>query len=116
MGRETNIGAALGIGELDERITVRSFTVATNDYGEETLTWGDLATTWAKVEYLNAGNGEEVSSGQPTVFQTIAFTVRYRSDVTEKMRISYRGEEHDILNISEIGRKHFTQIETQRRK
>ena len=111
-----NIGARLQIGQLDERITLRQYADATNDYAEPVTTWSDLATVWTRVEYLNKGNAENVESGQPTVFQTVAFTIRHRTDVDEKMRVMYGSDEHDILSISTIGRKQFLKIETQVRK
>lgn len=104
------------VGTLDRQVVLRDYTESTNDYGEETISWSDLATVWARVEYPKTGTDERESAAQPTAFQTIYFTIRYRSDVEPKMRIQYGSDELDIIAVSEIGRRAFTVIEAQKRQ
>ncbi len=104
------------VGAMDRQIVLRQYTATTNDYGEETLSWSDLATVWAKVDYPVTGTDERQSSAQPTAFQTVVFTIRYRTDVEPKMRVEYGSDELDIIAVSEIGRRAFTVIEAQKRQ
>ena len=111
-----NITSRVKIGMLDERVTLRSYVATLNDYGEQTLAWSDLATVWARVEYPATGSNENVAAAQPTAFQTLFFTVRYRSDVEAKMRLTYGSDELDIIAVEVIGRKQHLKIEAQKRQ
>lgn len=111
-----NITSRVKIGAMDERVTLRQYVETLNDYGEQTLTWSNLATVWAAVEYPKTGSEERVSSAQPTAFQTLFFRIRYRSDVEPKMRVQYGSDELDIISVSVIGRKQHLMIEAEKRQ
>jgi head-tail adaptor len=42
-------------GELTERVTLQSRSVAKDAYGQDTITWTDVATVWARVCAPSAG-------------------------------------------------------------
>jgi SPP1 family predicted phage head-tail adaptor len=76
-------------GKLDERITWQSFTVSPDSLGEPIKTWGNVATNptvWANVQSRAAG--ERYISGGEQVMAAVSHTVRirYRTDLTVKMR------------------------------
>jgi len=99
---------AVYIGDMDRRIVIRNYTEAQDGYGDVKLTFGTLATVWAKVEYSalkEAGIGEK-----ETAVYRVDFTIRYRSDLDEAMQISYDSKTFDIENISEVGRKEYQVI------
>lgn len=80
-------------GTLRERVTIQSFTAVQDDYGEPIETWGNIATNptvWANVG--SRASGERFISGGEQVQATVSHTVRirYRSDVTVKMRLIWR--------------------------
>jgi SPP1 family predicted phage head-tail adaptor len=80
------------------------------------LTWRDLATVWAGVEYSKTGSDESMAAERETSFRRVAFLIRFRADVEEKMIVVYRGEQYDIEAIGEDGRKGFLILQTERKK
>ena len=96
-------------GFLDRRVTIQQFTSSSNEFGEVIETWTDLATVWANVRELR---GEErVESARLTAVVDTYFTIRYRTDVEPKMRLSYEGELFDIIEVLELPRREGLQIE-----
>lgn len=87
----------LDIGQLDRRVTIRQYTETENDRGEVIDTWSNLATVFAGLSYST--NTEKVEGEKETVFGTVDFLIRYRSDVDEKMKIRFDGEDYDIKSI-----------------
>lgn len=80
-------------GTLRERVTIQAATVSQDSYGEPIETWANLAsvpTVWANVGSRAAG--ERFISGGEQVQAEITHTVRirYRTDVTVKMRLIWR--------------------------
>lgn len=80
-------------GTLRERVTIQQATTVQDSYGEPIETWVNLAsnpTVWANVS--SRASGERFISGGEQVMATVSHTVRlrYRSDVTVKMRLIWR--------------------------
>lgn len=80
-------------GTLRERVTIQSYTTAQNSNGEPIKTWANLATNptvWANVG--SRASGERFISGGEQIQATVSHTVRirYRDDVTVKMRLIWR--------------------------
>lgn len=101
-------------GELDRRITIQTYSVSQSTSGEETKTFSTLATVWAKVEMTKGSEGFEAD--QLTAQAMTKFTIRYRTDVTEIMKILYGTVYYDIISIAEgVGRHVETIIIGQRK-
>lgn len=102
-------------GELDRRIVIQQYSATKETDGSETYTWSTLATTWAKVEYFNTPTmtSEQYEADRNTATSKVQFTIRYRTDVTKKMRVSYGLQYFDILAINEVDRKVFLQLQTE---
>lgn len=90
-------------GKLDRRITIERRSEAIDDYGAITETWTPLRTIFAeKVEsrstdfFRNQGEATDRSA---------VFRVRWTDDLTTADRVSYDGDQFDILEITEIGRR-----------
>jgi len=80
-------------GTLRERVTIQAATVSQDTYGEPIETWGNLATNptvWASVG--SRASGERFISGGEQLMANVSHTVRirYRTDVTVKMRLQWR--------------------------
>ena len=80
-------------GTLRERVTIQAATVSQDSYGEPIETWANLATNptvWASVG--SRASGERFISGGEQIQATVSHTVtiRYRTDVTVKMRLQWR--------------------------
>lgn len=104
------------IGKLDQRITFERLTPKDDGIGGQTVTWLPLLSVprvWANVA---AKAGREAMVGdRMTASASYVFTVRYRADVTEKDRIIWGGQAHNIRTVMrQSGRDQYLKIETER--
>ncbi len=90
-------------GDLDRLITIEQPTESVDAYGAPTQTWATLAQVWAQVKPVRGS--EYFAAQQMNARVDAVFRVRYRTDLTTKMRISYNSETYDIQGIIEIGRR-----------
>lgn len=97
-------------GQIDRRITIERNTPGRDAVGAETESWTTLATVWAEVR---PAAGREFFDAQQVVAEAkVVFRIRYRSDVTAKMRVSYAGNLYDIHSVAELGRQEGLDIMT----
>ena len=116
-----NLGAQLpDIGTMNERVTLQSYSVIRDANGAAIPTYSDLATVWARVEPANIGNSESLTADQTMVFTRVKVTIRFRTDVSENMRVVYNdGIEYkslDILFKSVLGQRRFLTLTCEHRK
>lgn len=92
-------------GDLDRRITIKRLEPGGPDGGGGWMppTEVTVATVWAAV--TQAGGREFLDGRQITAERRVVFRIRYRDDITESNWISYRGWNHDIHEIRELGRR-----------
>ncbi|MEW8997903.1 MAG: phage head closure protein [Thermoanaerobacter sp.] len=96
-------------GLLRHRITLQKFMVITDPDGFTTQQWQDVATVWAAIENLHGREYWEAATVQAE--NTVKFTIRYRPDVTNDMRIVFRGQMYEITAIDNIKyRNEFLEI------
>lgn len=89
--------------KLDRRIIIESFSDSRDDYGQPVRTWSTFATVWSGVK-LNIG--KEVFASKDKVKERIVdFKVRYRTDITNEMRIIYNSNYYEIEDVVELGRE-----------
>ena len=100
-------------GNMDRRITIEKNTTTRSDSGAEVESWSTLATVWAEVRAV--GGGERFRGAHIVAEATTSFVIRHRTDVTEKMRIQFDGDDYDIHVISEIGLREGLVIQASRR-
>jgi SPP1 family predicted phage head-tail adaptor len=82
-------------GQLDQRLTLQQKSTTTNGFGEDVVTWNDVATVWAKAAPLR---GREFSSAAETQSSAeVRFTVRFRDDVDETWRLMWRGKAYALV-------------------
>lgn len=86
------------IGKLRERILVEQVTRSASTTGYPAETWSTLDTVWGMVDYKGI-NREDVDGGKITAKSQIKVTCRYRTDITESMRITYINKKYQIENI-----------------
>lgn len=87
-------------GMLNRSIEIQSLSVTPNDTGGFSEVWTTLLNTWAKIK--NASGTELIHADQLGAVAFSDFTIRYRSDLTETMRIVYRGTNFQIRHINNI--------------
>lgn len=90
-------------GTLDRRIVIQTNTPAQDGYGEPVASWSTLATVWARYEALTGR--ERFVADQVAAEIDARFTIRYRSDVTPKQRVTWDSKTWDIAAVLEEGRR-----------
>ncbi|NTA48028.1 phage head closure protein [Agrobacterium tumefaciens] len=99
-------------GKLDRSITVQSFTSTVNDYGTPIETWTDVATVRAQI--IQSSTEEFLTSGA-TDETVIIFRTRYFGAVAPKSRIIFEGEEYNVREVKEIGRRKGLDLRCERK-
>ena len=94
-------------GDLTERVTLQSRTVAQDAYGQNAITWTDVATVWARVRAVSGR--EFFAAAQVQQEQTVKVLIRVRADVLPTWRLVWQGSAHDITGVIPIGRE-FTEL------
>lgn len=85
-------------GRLRHRVTIEQPTTTQDpNTGEQVPGWAAVATVWASVEPLSAREFIAAGAGQSSVSARVM--MRYRSDVTAGMRLTYRGKVYNIKGV-----------------
>jgi SPP1 family predicted phage head-tail adaptor len=88
-------------GRLRQRVTIQESTETETAGGDVLKDWEDMDTVWASIEPLR---GREYFDGRVVeAEQTVRIRMRYRSDVTEAMRIVHNGTTYEIRNVADVG-------------
>lgn len=98
------------VGELNQYATIIRPVVTSNDYGEEITTWSTLAKTWAAMR--NVPQREPFAADQFVSVVNTTFTMRYRTDLSAKMRITTGGNTYEIDSTADPdGNKRFIECQ-----
>lgn len=98
----------MNIGALDRLIIIQTLVnTQSATTGEPVESWTDLANVWATVTYpsSNEARNEGVEQSRETTITPVNFTIWFRTDVTEKMRILYDSEYFNIMRINKVGQR-----------
>lgn len=97
----------MNIGALDRKITIQSKTDSVSSTtGERIPVWATYAQVWATVTYpKNQASDEKNENGKRVATTPVEFTIYYRADLNEKMRILYDSEYFDIMRINRAGQR-----------
>jgi SPP1 family predicted phage head-tail adaptor len=87
-------------GQLRQRVIIQQQTVTRDTYGAEVVTWGTLDTVWAAVDPSAGGERWLQGLDQRIAERVTRIRLRYRDDVTEKMRITFGSQVFDIQQMS----------------
>ena len=89
-------------GNLDRRITIQAATETRDSQGGVVKVWATVAELWAERRDVR---GREYFSARQEVAENMAtFRIRWRTGITEKMRVLSDGKTYDIEAIAPIGR------------
>jgi len=101
------------IGEMDEMISILAPSATSDITGGQSVTWAPVVQNlWAKVEN-NVRSDEALEADQVTAISVKVFTIWYRADINEKMRVLWRSKEANIIALDMLGRQQYTRIEAQ---
>ncbi len=96
-------------GRLDRRIVIEQSTPAQDSSGQPVESWAELATVWAEVVPVG---GSEIFQAKQFGAETVKkFRIRWRGDVTAKMRVVYDSANYDIADVAEDRRFERRQFE-----
>lgn len=96
----------MSAGRLDQQITLRHLTRATDGAGGTTEAWADFATNatvWAAVTFKGASEG--MQEGRTNAVQMINFEIYNRSDVSEVDALIWQGETYNIRAVRRYGHR-----------
>ena len=101
-------------GKLDERITIQTYTEAADSTGDMVKTWAAHHSCWA--ERVGRGGMERYEADQLTAVNKVLWRIRYKSTVTEKMRVKDRNSEYYYIDAITIeGRDQWMILTTEKR-
>lgn len=103
-------------GPLDRRIRLERFTSTTDPIsGEQVKTWATLGPDKIFASHRRASARETLASAEIAAASSDVFEIRYDSawaDVSPLDRLIYEGVTHEIVGVSEIGRREGLRIDT----
>ncbi|WDU84211.1 phage head closure protein [Caloramator sp. Dgby_cultured_2] len=88
------------IGDLRHRITFQKYISTIDEEGFATQEWQDIASVWAAVKNLYGREYWEAAAIQAE--NTVKFTIRYRNDIDNTMRIKFNNKYYNIIFIDNI--------------
>ncbi len=86
-------------GEMRHRVVFQTNTPTQNASGELVDSWATTATVWAAVEPLAGMERYSNTVDQRVAEATLRIRIRYRSDITERMRCTWNGNPYDITAV-----------------
>jgi len=99
-------------GDLTERIYLQQRDPAVGALREQAKSWVMFTPNgiWSSRPFAPRGR-EFFAGGQEQAEATLAFRIRYRTDVTTKMRLLHNGQPYDITVINPVrGGKEFVDL------
>jgi len=90
------------VGKLDQKIVLLSPTESNVD-GEATSSFSTAATVWGDV--ISERGTEVFEAARTNARETIRVNIHYRSDVTDKWRLTWQGQTYDIVYIDRAERR-----------
>lgn len=89
-------------GQLNRRVKIQKKASGVDDYGQPVETWEDYATVWAWIKAptgMGTITSEYQSESGDISRSQYSIRIRYRLDVTAKMRAVCEGTIYDIRSV-----------------
>lgn len=83
-------------------VTIQAQSATPNDLGEIVGGWVDHLTR-IRADVVQVGGREALAGGVNLATQPIRVYVRYRTGITEQMRLVWNGRNYDIKSIVDVG-------------
>lgn len=91
-------------GTLNRQITLQQRVATVDTFGQRSLTWVDVAPTWAEIAPLTGRELEAAQAIHSEVSHQV--TIRYRPGVTAAMRAVYQGRFFQIQAVLDTDTRH----------
>lgn len=83
-------------GQLNQRITIQQRASSVDALGQESTSWSDLATVWARARPTSGRDMFAAGREQATI--DVQFSIRYRTDVNpDTCRVLWNSVPYDIV-------------------
>jgi SPP1 family predicted phage head-tail adaptor len=105
-------GAPRQAGQLDRRVTILRAAKIRSGFNEQTDEWASIGAFYARRE--DVAGSESLRAGEVAAEDMVRFVVRYSpatSDITERDRVVFKGIEHNIVAVADLGRNQWRQID-----
>ena len=93
---------SMRIGRMDRKVTLQEPVASSSDYNDpRDATWTNLSDNpqiWAEKVPMRGREGAE--AGKESALSVVRWRIRYRSDVTEKMRLQHDSKNYYITMIN----------------
>ena len=86
--------------DLNRKVELQSLTKTATASGGFTDTWVSVAFVWAKIK--NTSGSELMHADQLGAVAFSDFTIRYRTNINESMKLVYRGTDFQIRHINNL--------------
>lgn len=89
-------------GQLNRRVKIQKKASGVDDYGQPVETWEDYATVWAWLKAptgMGTANSEFMAESGEVSRTLYSIRIRYRDDITAKMRCVCDGTVFDIRSV-----------------
>lgn len=87
----------MSAGKLKQRVIIQQETQTADAAGGYVISWQDVAEVWARVKPKRGS--ESLEAMQVRDVQVYEVVIRYRTDVTPKHRLNWKGK---LLNIRSV--------------
>lgn len=87
----------MNAGFLNRKILIKARSAGADEIGQPVETWATFATTWANIRFLSGV--ETAKAGTEVSLAKASIRIRYRTDITEVMRVEYYGLTYQIHSV-----------------
>jgi SPP1 family predicted phage head-tail adaptor len=98
---------------MDRRLLIEQKVVTKNpDYGNEVITWTELAVVWGSVTDILRPKEENTTAGLRLLTKPCAIQIRYKAGITSDMRITILNRDRllQIVSVAEIERRRYLSL------
>ena len=88
--------------QLNRRVLIQQPVTVADEVGGRSVSWSTLATVWAAVTSTKYGRDEDYFGEKLNASHRLDVTIRYRDDVTPKMRLLVDGEPYAIRSVENV--------------
>ncbi|HVV43179.1 MAG TPA: phage head closure protein [Nitrobacter sp.] len=97
---------------MDRTITIQRFSSTVDDFGTPVETWSDLMTL--RAQQVQTSTDEYIRGYGASDETIIIFRTWWHADVTTADRVVYAGENYNIKETRELGRRAGLELRCQR--
>ena len=100
----------LNAGRLNRRVTITSRSSTQDAAGPQVETWADVTTVWGDIKApAGAAAAERLGADRETSTAAYSIRIRYRTDITDAMRVEYGTIVYKIQAVlpDQSGHKHL---------